>query len=290
MTITILDGGIGQELVLRAKQKPTGLWSTRVMLESPAMVREVHDDYFAAGAEIATTNTYAVHRDRLRRFDVEDQFAALQHAACRIAVEARDAFGAGRVAGAVGPTGWSYRPDLAPAVEQGAEIYAEVANIQSDYVDFLLFETMSSLREAESALMGGSTVDKPLWLAVSVHDDDGSRLRSGEPVVDIIPLLVHYQPEALLVNCSVPEAVSQAVPLLVAQGMPVGAYANGFRRISKAFTEAGASVDLLEAREDLDPDAYAEFAAGWINNGAQIIGGCCEVGPDHIKELARRFK
>ena len=290
MSITLLDGGIGQELVLRAREKPTGLWSTRVLLDSPQLVREVHDDYFAAGADIATANSYALHRDRLTRFGIEHKFAALQRAACQLAVDARDAYGAGRVAGSIGPAGWSYRPDLAPPLEQAAEIYAEVAQIQADYVDFLLLETMSSVREARGALMGSTTVKLPVWLAVSVNDADGTKLRSGEPLTDILALVSEFNPQALLVNCSVPEAVSQALPLLVANAVSVGAYANGFTGINKEFTRAGSAVDLLEAREDLGPQAYADFAVQWISQGTEIVGGCCEVGPAHIRELARRFK
>ena len=79
--ITLLDGGMGQELVARSGDEPTPLWATRVMLDHPGMVREIHADYFAAGATIATTNTYAIHHDRLERFDLDDQFEALHCAA-----------------------------------------------------------------------------------------------------------------------------------------------------------------------------------------------------------------
>jgi homocysteine S-methyltransferase len=65
MTVTILDGGMGQELVKRSVAIPTPLWATQLMIDSPDMVGEVHDDYFTAGADICTTNTYAVHHDRL---------------------------------------------------------------------------------------------------------------------------------------------------------------------------------------------------------------------------------
>jgi homocysteine S-methyltransferase len=63
--IVLLDGGMGQELVHRSGDAPTNLWATRVMLDHPGMVAQVHGDYFAAGATLATTNTYAIHRDRL---------------------------------------------------------------------------------------------------------------------------------------------------------------------------------------------------------------------------------
>ena len=292
MTITILDGGMGQELLARSKIEPTGLWSTELLMESPDLIEDVHIDYFNAGAQIATTCTYPVLRDRLAPFDLEDKFEVLHRQACEIAIKARDKYGSGLVAGSLGPSTRSYRPDLAPAVERAAELYTEIARLHEPFVDLLICETMSSVEQAHGAILGAKTINKPVWLAISVLDDDGTKLRSNELVTDILPLVNELKPDALLVNCSVPEAVDQAIPLLANNKTPVGAYANGFTRISPAFKESEtvASVAELESRTDLSPSKYADFAQNWIDHGATIIGGCCEVGPNHIAELTRRFK
>jgi S-methylmethionine-dependent homocysteine/selenocysteine methylase len=289
MDITLLDGGMGQELLARSPAKPTGLWSTQILIDAPDLVRAVHSDYFSAGADIATTNSYAIHRDRLARFGIENRFSELHQQACRIAVSARDEHGRGLVAGSMGPTGWSYRPDLAPPAEEAAEIFAEIARLQEPYVDLILCETMSSVGQARGAVMGAGVANKPVWLAVTVDDEDGSKLRSGEPVTDILPLISEFKLEALLVNCSVPEAVDQAIPLLANPDVPIGGYANGFVKITRDFMKKGATVDSLEKRANLCPETYADFVGGWIKHGATIIGGCCEVGPAHIMELADRF-
>ncbi len=290
MTITILDGGMGQELVARSDIEPTGLWSTQLLIDSPELVQSVHADYFKAGADVATTCSYPVHRDRLAPYDIEDKFELLHQRACEVAVKARDEYGSGMVAGSMGPTGWSYRPDLAPPAEQAAELYGEIARLHEPFVDLLICETMSSVEQARGALMGARVIDKPVWLSISVNDDDGTQLRSEEPVTDILPLVGEFKPAALLINCSVPEAVDQAIPLLVNTQIPIGAYANGFTKISTKFKTALSSVDHLEKREDLNPDKYADFADNWIDQGATIVGGCCEVGPSHIAELTSRFK
>ncbi len=290
MDITILDGGMGQELLARSAGEPTGLWATQVLLDAPDLVRAVHDDYFAAGAEIATTNTYAIHRDRLSPFGLEDRFEALHRQACEIAVSARDANGSGKVAGSLGPTGWSYRPDLAPSPEEAAAVYAEIARIQQPYVDLFLCETMASVAQARGAVMGAKTAGKPVWLSVTVDDDDGAKLRSGEAVSDILPLVSEFDLAALLVNCSLPEALAGAIPLLAGGDVPIGGYANGFTGIPDAFKTRGATADRLEKRKNLGPAVYADFAEGWVRDGAVIVGGCCEVGPAHIRELAKRFK
>ena len=288
--VTLLDGGLGQEILRRSGDRPTPLWSTQVMLEKPDVVRAVHESYFAAGAEIATANTYAVHRDRLARAGIEDRFAALHRTACQLAVAARDAHGRGQVAGSLGPLGASYRPDLAPPAEEAATLYTEIAELQAPYVDFWIAETMSSVDQARGVLLGVLDAGKPLWLSLSVDDRDGTRLRSGEPLADILPLLDALTPDAVLVNCSPPEVMADALAVIARAGLPFGAYANGFTHISEAFRKPGQVVTDLETRSDLTPARYAEHALGSIAQGAGIVGGCCEVGPAHIAELARRMK
>lgn len=288
MSVTILDGGMGQELIARTG-KATGLWSTQALMDAPHVVRAVHDDFFAAGAEIATTDTYAILPDRLEAHGIGASLAELTARACQIACDAREAHGAGLVAGSMGPLGFSYQPDKAPPADEAADIYARVAALHQPYVDIHVLETMASVDQARGGLMGAGVTGKPVWLAVSVDDNDGSKLRSGEPVTDLLPLIAEFRPDAVLVNCSRPEAVSQAVPLIAGAGPRIGAYANGFTSIADAFDHIGATVDVLEARHDLGPEAYADHAQNWVDAGAELIGGCCEVGPAHIAELKRRF-
>jgi len=289
MGITLLDGGMGQELIARAG-KATALWSVQALLDAPEIVRAVHDDYFAAGADVATTNSYSVLPDRLAAHGISDRLEELARLACQLAVDARDAYGSGMVLGSLGPQGFSYQPDKSPPAAQAAEAYAKLARIHANYVDAHICETMSSVDQARGGLMGAGVTGKPVWLALSVSDEDGSKLRSGEPLADILPLLAEYSPAGVLLNCSIPEAISQGLPILAAQSIPTGAYANGFTKITADFNKIGATVDLLEARKDLTPTAYANFASQWIADGATLIGGCCEVGPAHIAELYRRFK
>lgn len=294
MTITILDGGMGQELVARSPNPPTGLWASQALLDHPEIVRAVHRDYFAAGAEIATVDSYALHHDRLAPFGVGDQFEELHHRACQIAVETRDEHGSGLVAGSFGPIGWSYRPDLAPPSDQAAELYAEIARLQEPYIDLVLIETAASVDQARGAIMGAKVINKPIWVGISVDDENGTAFRSGEPVMDIVALVDAFDVDAVLINCSIPEAVTQAISLLAdplkQRNVPIGGYANGFTKISQAFKAKSSTVESLESRTDLGPERYADFAEGWVNDGATIVGGCCEVGPAHIAELAVRFK
>ena len=288
--ITLLDGSIGQELVRRSGDRATPLWSTQVMIDRPELVRVVHDAYFAAGASIATTNTYATLRDRLARVGLEDQVGRLASIAVTAACGARDAHGRGLVAGSIGPLVQSYRPDLCPPAAEAARLYAELVAALAPHVDLLLLETMSSVDQARGAMMAARVTALPVWLAVSVQDTEGTRLRSGEPLSELAPLLEAMPPEVILINCATPEAITQGISTLGDFGLPFGAYANGFTRISEGVLGPAPTVDALERRHDLSPAAYAAAAMQWIGEGATIVGGCCEVGPDHIAELARRIR
>lgn len=281
---------MGQELVARSGDAPTPLWATRVMLDHPGLVRAIHDDYFAAGATVATTNTYAIHHDRLERFGLDDQFEGLHRAALEAAVTARAAHGAGRIAGSIGPLVATYRDDVVLPVDEAAPKVAEIARLLAPHVDVILLETLSTVAQAEGALKGAVTAGKPVWLSVSVHDRQGHLLRSGEPVEALRPLVETYGPAAVLANCSVPEAMADALAVLGTFGKPFGAYANGFTHISDGFLQDAATVKELTHRHDLTPEKYADFALGWVGQGASIVGGCCEVGPAHIAELARRLR
>jgi S-methylmethionine-dependent homocysteine/selenocysteine methylase len=283
--IVLLDGGMGQELIHRAGDRPTPLWSTQVMMDHPGMVQAVHGDYFAAGATVATTNTYCIHHDRLLNAGMDGQFRALHQAALGEAKAARMAVGHGRIAGSIGPLVASYRPDVHPPHAEAVAKYAEVAREIAPHVDLIICETVASLAHARAVLEGALTVGLPVWLSVTVDDRDGSRLRSGEAVADVCAIGAGAQ--ALLANCSAPEAMAAALDALKGAGKPFGAYANGFTQITADFLKPSPTVDALSARRDLTPEVYAAYAMGWVAQGATIVGGCCEVGPAHINELAR---
>jgi homocysteine S-methyltransferase len=96
--------------------------------------------------------------------------------------------------------------------------------------------------------------------------------------------------EAVLANCAAPEAMAAALTELARFGLPYGAYANGFREITKDFLKDSPTVDTLSSRPDMTPARYADFALGWVAQGASIVGGCCETTPAHIAEIARRLR
>jgi homocysteine S-methyltransferase len=290
MKVTLLDGGIGQELVKRAGDSRTSLWSTQAMMDHPGLLEAIHRDYFDAGATIATANTYAVLRDRLAKDGIEDRFAALQSAALAEACAAARARGRGRVAGAIGPLVATYRPETHPPHKQAVPQYAEVARLMADRVDLILCETVASLTHARAILEGALAAGKPVWVSFTVDDEDGSLLRSGERVAEAARAVADGGAEAILANCAAPEAMPAALDAIAPTGLPYGAYGNAFMRLTKDFLRDAPTADSQTPRRDMGPDTYADHALSWLDHGATILGGCCETGPAHIAEIARRLR
>ena len=288
-TVTLLDGSVGQELVKQYGEKPTPLWSTEIMLKDPNMVSDIHSAYFEAGATIATTNSYTILRDRLKHFALEHEVHNLWHSSVAAACKARDKFGSGRIAGSIGPLRASYRPDICPPVEEASSIYKEKVESIAPMVDILLVETVCSLKQAEGVLAATDNSNKPVWISFSVDDNDGTKLRSGENLEDVKAVINNHFVEAVLINCSPPEVVGNALSILSKMGLAFGAYANGFSKISSDFLKTRPTVDALTARKDLGPEEYSNFVTNWIRNGASIVGGCCEIGPTHISKIAQKI-
>jgi S-methylmethionine-dependent homocysteine/selenocysteine methylase len=259
------------------------------MLDEPEIVSAVHRDYVDAGATVLTLNSYSATPERLARQGREDLFEPLQARAIELAERARDAAGHDvALAGCLPPLVASYRPDVAPDPEAALATYRRIVAAQADHVDLFLGETLASIPEAVAAATAAAESGLPVWISVTVDDDDGSLLRSGEPLGEAVAAMIDADIDARLLNCSQPEAVSAAWPVFTAQPGTTGAYANGFTSV--ASLEPGGTVASLEARRDLTPAAYAEFALEWVEGGASIVGGCCEVGPAHIRHLADRLR
>jgi S-methylmethionine-dependent homocysteine/selenocysteine methylase len=287
-TPMLLDGGMGQELVARGVDNSTGLWSAQALIDQPRIVQDAHAAFLAAGAELIIANTYA---STIRRVPERETFERLNRTAGELARAAvAEADHDALVAGSLPPMFGSYRPDRVRGEDELLPMYRAQCEVQAPYVDLFLCETMSTAGEGRAAAKAAAAFGKPVWVSWTLEDDRSGRLRSGESIPAAAEALADLEVAALLVNCTIPEAATAAMPALAqaAAGRPYGAYANGFQPIdSRVGVNDGA--DVPGARADLDPAAYADFAEAWRRAGATLIGGCCEVGPDHIAELRRRL-
>lgn len=295
--VVVLDGGMSRELMRLNAPFRQPEWSALALIESPHSVKTVHEDYAQAGADVLTTNSYALvpfHINEDRFWKRGEELSALSG---RLAREAADAFAGRKVAGSLPPMYGSYEPALfEPSTVQ--ERLAVLVRGLRPYVDLWLGETLSLIAEAEAVRVAVKDSGKPLWIAFTLEDsgsEDNARLRSGESVVDAARWAVNAGVEALLFNCSRPEymdsAVQDAQRVFMSEATKkaplIGVYANAFEPKS---TDKAANVGISSTREDLNAGNYIDFARQWVSSGASIVGGCCGIGVEHIKYISSALK
>lgn len=293
--LIVLDGGAGRELARMGAPFRQPEWSALALLEGPDFVVRMHERYIAAGADVITTNSYAIVPFHLGSARFVARGEALAELAGQLARRAVANSGrAVNVAGSLPPACGSYRADLFRPDEARPILQALVRGLAA-YVDHWQAETLSAIEEAElvrEVIDGAGGPTKPLWLSFTLEDEailcGKPRLRSGQPVVEAVAAAIRLGAEAVLFNCSQPEAMGEAVSAALSTidtaeaRLKVGVYANAFPPQPK---DATANAGLSEIRADLTPRAYLEFAQAWRRTGASILGGCCGIGPEHIAVL-----
>jgi homocysteine S-methyltransferase len=288
--VQILDGGMGRELQRIGAPFRQPEWSALALLEGPEFVVQAHRSFIDAGAEVITTNSYAVvpfHLGEERFAGRGRELAALAGKLARQAAEGHSV----RVAGSLPPALGSYRPDLFTH-DRSVAIHKTLIAGLSPHVDFWLAETQSSIAEIEAAAEALQGEDKPLWISFTLADDPDETLpepalRSGEPVADAVRVAERLGAEAVLFNCSQPEVMASALAVArqsATRALRLGVYANAFPPQRKT---AAANEELDELRPEVTETAYVEWARQWVAAGASIVGGCCGIGPNHIAGLAR---
>jgi len=288
-TVTLLDGGMGQELLRRSSRVITPMWSADIMLNEPILVRDLHREFIDSGARVITLNSYTATPQRLKRENELQQLENLHQLAMNAAQKAVELSQRNDVAiaGCLPPLVASYRPDVSLSFKDSLDTYRRLVELQSPASDLFICETMSSITEARAACTAALESGKPVWVALTVSDAHPQQLRSGESLEDALKALASFDTQATLLNCSQPEAITACWELLRMTQSKVGAYANGFISVDSLYP--GDTVEELSIRQDMSPQQYAEHAMSWVRNGASIIGGCCEIGPGHIKALHSRL-
>lgn len=292
----ILDGALATALEQRGADLADALWSARILLEAPQMIRQLHYDYFAAGADVAITASYQASLEGFARRGLgEEEAARLMRESVHLAQAARDDFWAqpsrraGRerplVAASIGPYGafladgseyrgayglskdelkaW-HRPRMAALAEAGP--------------DLLACETIPALVEGEALAELLGEFDLPGWLSFSCRD--GAHTAQGEPFTQAAALAEESSHVvAVGINCTPPPFVAD----LLAAARPVTG------KPLLAYPNSGESWDAanhcwLPGTGGTD---FGEAACLWRDAGAVILGGCCRTGPDDIRTMRR---
>jgi homocysteine S-methyltransferase len=294
--VLVIDGALATELERRGCDLRDELWSAKILMEQPEIIKQVHLDYFKAGADCAITASYqATIEGFARRGLKESEAIALIRKSVELATEARDEFWAessnrtGRpkpfVAASLGPYGAFladgseyrgnygltekelmdfHRPRLRALIEAGA--------------DMLACETIPSLVEAQAiANLLKEFPDMSAWVSFSARDE--RHISEGQAFADCVKQLESTpQIIAIGVNCTSPEYIPSLIRAAnTATQKPVLVYPN-----------SGETYDASQNDWNGEPvlDSFGEQAREWYDAGARLIGGCCRTTPEDIRVIA----
>jgi S-methylmethionine-dependent homocysteine/selenocysteine methylase len=285
----LLDGATGTELERRGVPMHGKAWSASAILSHPDVVRAVHRDYIEAGAEIVIANTFSLARHMLVPAGLQDQFREMNGEAVRLALRAREESGAQAVAvaGSIAPISFGPpgRADDTPLDDMAAG-FAEQADILAESgADLLILEMIGDLERGGLAVEAACATGLPVWLGFSCRKDAEGRIRLWDGRYSLAEGVQSMSrlggSAALIMHTDVgiaTEALGELKQAWSESVGPLGIYAH-----------SGSFVMPNWQFTDISPDEYAESVQQWIGMGARIVGGCCGIGPAHIRRLKERF-
>ena len=244
-------------------------------LSSPDMVRQIHQEYVKAGAEILETNTFGASRPRLAGFGIAEKLQDMNRAAVRLAREAAN--GGPFVAGAVGPLGVRIEP-LGPTsfAEARAAFREQVDALLEAGVDLLILETFGNLDELREAVMAcREAAGNDVAIVSQVTIDDFGHLPGGTDTETFTREMDRWPVDVIGLNCSVgPKATLETIERMMQySSKPMSAMPNA----GLPMRIEGRNIYLCS------PEYMAQYARRLLWAGVKVIGGCCGTTPDHIK-------
>jgi homocysteine S-methyltransferase len=296
----VLDGGLATELEARGCDLGNELWSASLLRDDPGMIRQVHADYLAAGADLVISASYqATIPGFMAQGMTQAQAVELLRLSVELALQARDAFWAdeknrvGRlrplVAASIGPYGayladgseyrGDYELDEAGLIEWHRPRWHVLARSGAD---LLACETVPSYSEARALkYLLRETPEVQAWFSFSCRD--GKHISDGTPIAQCAKTVTDEgQVVAIGINCTSP----RFVPSLIAElrqttQKPIVVYPNSGEQYD---AENRRWLGLSDAAE------FGTLSREWRREGAALIGGCCRTGPAHIQQIADRMR
>lgn len=276
--ITLLDGAMGTEL-----KKRNVMGNFKNNIENREIVKEIHESYIKAGSDAIITNTFSMNSLYLDSKDADVEVEPINKKGVEIAKEAagEDVF----VLGDISSTGKLLKPYGEYEEDEFIEVYKQKAKILAESgVDAFIIETMVDLREAVCALKACKKVsDLPVIVSISFDRvEQGGRTVMGNTVREVVENLSHKKADIIGTNCGSlsPKQMAEIVKMMRAEtDLPI-------------MVEPNAGQPKLKGKETVYDMQPADFTAGiraCIEAGANIVGGCCGTGPEHIQHLSNRL-
>lgn len=278
----LINGATGTEIFRRGVPQLDGAWNGGGAGSHPDIVRNVHKDYLRHGAEIIISNTFGTTRHALRDAGIEDQFEDLNRIGVELAIEARDQMQKPGALVAGGVSYWSWTGNHPPLLTLRADVERQVALMARAGADLLMLEMMVDIDRMLVTLDASETAGLPIWIGLSCQPGpDGTMcLLNGEPLVDALAALKDRDVPLLSIMHTNVEHIDACLDVLAGHWSgAVGIYAH-----SAQYRDGKWNYD-----DGISPDDYATASKRWMENGAQVIGGCCGVSVPHIEKLSDLF-
>ena len=280
--VVVLDGATGTELEKRGVPMDEAAWCAAALATHPDIVRNVHEDYIRAGADVVITNTFPAAKHVLEEAGLGGRFRELNARAVGLAREARENVAENEVCIAGSISTFPARLDHGydPGEQTARTNYREQAEVLAESgVDLLVLEMMRDLEQASYAVEAARKTGLPVWIGFSCK-----RLGDGTVVLwdghnMLAEAVDELAPQGSSLVCVMHTLVEDTVPALrdVAGHWdgPVGAYPHSGKFIMPNWQ----FIDMIS------PEDFAEEALRWVELGAQVVGGCCGISPEHIRVL-----
>ncbi|MDQ4106916.1 MAG: homocysteine S-methyltransferase family protein [Actinomycetota bacterium] len=280
--VILLDGATGTDLEKRGVPMDDAAWCAAALATHPDVVRNVHEDYIRAGAEVIITNTFPAARHVLEEAGLGERFRELNARAVGLAREAREnaaeeeVYIAGSISTFPARHDHSYDPDE----HRARANYREQAEVLADSgVDLLALEMMRDLEQTAYAVEAAVETGLPVWVGFSCRRIDEGTVVLWDGRDTLAEALEEIPARGVTLISVMHTLVEDAIPALreVRERWdgPVGAYPHSGKFV----------MPNWQFTDMISPEDFAQEARRWVELDARVIGGCCGIGPEHIREL-----
>ncbi len=286
----ILDGGTGQTLLEKGLKPEGTLWSATALINEDFhnLVVETHLDFISAGADLIVTNNFGVRKRRLLQNNRLDYFESANRFAGQLAQKAKELSNKNiLIAGSLPTHADTYQSHFFNTDEEVHKGFYETAKILNPFVDLFFLDVISSVKETKIACEAIKEFNKPVL--IGLHFRKNAHLPSNETTTDVVKEIKNCNCCGIIAACVSPEIVKLVLPEFKKQNIPYGFKVNAFEDIHEDFVISSKSsqqpTDVLGTLKDFTPNVFKNFVESAANQGATLLGGCCEIKPRHIKAL-----
>ena len=280
--LVILDGATGTELEKRGVPMDEAAWCAAALATHPDAVRGVHEDYIRAGADVIITNTFPAAKHVLEEAGLGERFRELNERAVGLAQEARENVGREDiyVAGSISTFPARHDHGYDPDEQRARTNYQEQAEVLAESgVDLLALEMMRDLEQSVYAVEAAVETGLPVWIGFSCkRAEDGTVVLwdGRDTLAEAVDELAARNVSLVFVMHTLVEDTVPALGVVRERwDGPLGAYPHSGKFV----------MPNWQFTDMISPEDFAEEALRWVGLGVRVVGGCCGIGPEHIRAL-----